>query len=886
MKNPLNKRIPKNIKKDWKKYLVLCLLLILTISVVSAMYVGNNGMEKAFADAYSDYNIEDGHFELKDEPTEALLSAMEAEGIKIYSQKYKEVDEDIDEDGTADATVRVFEIREDVNLTPIKAGAMAAKDDEIVMDFRHAGNQGLKPGDKVKVDGRILTVSGLAYFSDYSTLFKKNSDIMFDALTFNVAVVTPECFDSLDANTVWQYTYKYNDKPETDEEKKELADDLIPKIAVLSATGGYLDDEDEANELKDNIEVWTDYLEEVQEEADALTARKEDLEARAKALEAEGADLEKNAMTLFMSGVDVEARADALKAKGEELKKEGDLLQKDAEALEDKQPVIDEYVDNLENLEQYEDDINELTDFVPEYACQSIHFAPDDMGKDKTMCEVLLIVFVVVLAFIFAITASNTITNEAKVIGTLRASGYTKGELLRHYIAAPVILTVISAIIGNILGYTVLKNAVVAIYGHSYSLPPLKTYFDTDAFVRTTVFPVITVLLINLLIVYLKLRIDPLRFLRGDLSSKKKKKAMKLPDVKFFSRFRMRILGQNLPGYMILFAGIFFVMVLILFSVGMPNTLNKYLARADEFAIAPYLTVLKDTEDEDGEAITTSVEGAEKFSMDNLTTTSGVRVGEDVTVYGYIPGSRFFNISDDPEKGSVYVSQDYADKFRLTVGDTVELKAKFAKDAYRFTVAGIHPMRGTIAILMPNDDFNDVLGYDEGSFSGFASDREITDIDEKYVASVITAEDLVSMANQLSYSMGGMMNIFSYACGAMAILVIYLITKIIIENNATSISMVKVLGYTDREISSLYVHITTLVTIFSAIATAWISYIFVAWLWRAIMNGMAGWFAFDMDFLHVLKCVVIILAAYAVVAFLDLRRIRRVPLTEALKNAE
>ena len=45
----------------------------------------------------------------------------------------------------------------------------------------------------------------------------------------------------------------------------------------------------------------------------------------------------------------------------------------------------------------------------------------------------LLYVLIVIIAFVLAVTTSNTINSEASVIGTLRASGYTKGELLRHY---------------------------------------------------------------------------------------------------------------------------------------------------------------------------------------------------------------------------------------------------------------------------------------------------------------------------------------------------------------------------------------------------------------------------------------------------------------------
>lgn len=57
------------------------------------------------------------------------------------------------------------------------------------------------------------------------------------------------------------------------------------------------------------------------------------------------------------------------------------------------------------------------------------------------MMIVLLYIVIVIMAFVFRITISNTIRKEAGVIGTLRASGYTKGELIRHYMTLPVIIT-------------------------------------------------------------------------------------------------------------------------------------------------------------------------------------------------------------------------------------------------------------------------------------------------------------------------------------------------------------------------------------------------------------------------------------------------------------
>ena len=74
------------------------------------------------------------------------------------------------------------------------------------------------------------------------------------------------------------------------------------------------------------------------------------------------------------------------------------------------------------------------------------------MGSDKAMMIMLLYIIIVIMAFVFGITTSNTIAKEAGVIGTPRASGYTKNELIRHYMTLPVIVTLVGALIATTAG--------------------------------------------------------------------------------------------------------------------------------------------------------------------------------------------------------------------------------------------------------------------------------------------------------------------------------------------------------------------------------------------------------------------------------------------------
>ena len=172
---------------------------------------------------------------------------------------------------------------------------------------------------------------------------------------------------------------------------------------------------------------------------------------------------------------------------------------------------------------------NEIEDYVPKYANPAIHFATDDMGSDEAMGGVLLDILIVIIAFIFAVTISNTITKESSAIGTLRASGYTKGELVRHYLSMPVIVTLISALVGNVLGYTVFKDVVVSMYYNSYSLPTYETIWNPDAFFKTTLIPVVLMFMVNLIVIIKMMQHTPLQFLRHDQKKTKRKKAMRLP---------------------------------------------------------------------------------------------------------------------------------------------------------------------------------------------------------------------------------------------------------------------------------------------------------------------------------------------------------------------
>lgn len=454
MKSPLRKRLPRELKSEFGKYLVVFIMMAITIGFVSGFLVADGSMLRAYDDSFQKYNIEDGYFQTKKKLTPAQKEDIEKSDVKVYENFY------IEQKLTNGSTIRFFKNRKEVDKVCLMNGKMPKKSGEIAVDRMYADNNELKVGDTVKSRKKTFRITGLVALSDYSALFQNNNDTMFDAVKFGVAIVTDKDFEALNQVKVqYNYAWIYDKKPATEKKEKKMAEDLMEDMA----------------------------------------------------------------------------------------------------------------------------DVVTIESFVPQYQNQSIHFTGDDMGSDRAMIVMLLYIVMAILAFVFGITISNTIRKEAGVIGTLRASGYTRRELILHYMALPVVITLIGALVGNILGYTVLKQVCAGMYYGSYSLPTYVTVWNAEAFWMTTVVPVIIMLVINYGILHYKLRLSPLKFIRRDLSSRKQKRAVHLSTkLGIFRRFRLRVIFQNISNYLVLFVGIIFANLLLFFGLLLPSVLNHYQEEIQE----------------------------------------------------------------------------------------------------------------------------------------------------------------------------------------------------------------------------------------------------------------------------------------------------------------
>lgn len=545
-------------------------------------------------------------------------------------------------------------------------------------------------------------------------------------------------------------------------------------------------------------------------------------------------------------------------------------------------------------------DVAVVKKFIPRYSNQAINFAGDDMGSDGAMMVVLLDIVVVIIAFVFAITTKDTIQREASVIGTLKASGYTDHELIMHYMFLPVLVTVVSAITGNVIGYTLLKGVCADMYYGSYSLPSYTTIWNMDAFLETTLLPCIIMTVITWAVLKRSFSYSPLQFLKHDLSGKKKKKAIylnhKLP---FFTRFRTRVTFQNIPNYAVLLTGIFFANIMLMFGLALPDILKEYQNNIADNMLAEYQTILSvpdNAMDENhrfdsminlvrfSKAVETENPDAEKFSAYTLNTEGSEKVKTDeVMLYGVQENSKYVKLPGD----GIYVSYLYSDKYGIEAGDTITLKEENSDKTYTFEVDGVTDYKGSVSVFMPMKRLNQTFDLSDDFFAGYFSDEKLTDIPEEYTGSVIDYDALTKLSRQLTVSMGSMMYLVDGFCVGMFVVLMYLISKVIIEKNAQSVSMAKILGYSDREINSLYIHSITVATIACILITIPVCSVLLVQIYRVMLKEMmTGWMLLEVKPVIYVKMFLIAAVSYVLVAVVEMGKIKKIPMEQALKNVE
>ena len=614
---------------------------------------------------------------------------------------------------------------------------------------------------------------------------------------------------------------------------------------------------------------------------------------------------------------------------------QGSLIYNYVFYLDDREmPLIDRTELENDMVEVLSDEGELLTDFVDYASNQAMMYALDDIEGDQMMWQILLAMLIVIMAFVFVVLTDATIEAESAVIGTMLASGWRKRELIAHYMTLPSIVGIAGGVLGNVIGYKLLVVPMQNLYYTSYGFPPYHTTWNTRIFIMTTVVPLVLLFSITFIGLVRRMRSTPLQFLRREIVHRSKRSNVQLPmRLRFVTRFRLRVFLRNLSHFATLFFGIMFGSLLLLFGLAMMPLMDHYADESAQDVPAQHLYVLKapmevdvtsaqrekygaaeellnienltdvdpahlvslyllssgiDEDENVANTETNSAEAlaqAEKFAVATLETKRRIGdMNEEISVYGIQENSRYWS-DIDVSDGRMCVGLGTSQKCAIEPGEEVVFYDKYSGDEYILTFDSVCGRPTTMCVYMSLESFNKLFDEDDDYFSGYASDMPLN-LNNRYVATEITPEQMLSAADQMRSSMGAIAGAMLYAVIPLFLILIYLLTKTVIDRSARSISYMKVFGYHDREISRLYVRSITATVLISLVICLPILYFALDGLVQIMMSRYAGNLQIFIAPETYVKEVLMGAATYFVVALLHIRRIRKVPLALAMKVQE
>ena len=227
-----------------------------------------------------------------------------------------------------------------------------------------------------------------------------------------------------------------------------------------------------------------------------------------------------------------------------------------------------------------------------------------------------------------------------------------------------------------------------------------------------------------------------------------------------------------------------------------------------------------------------------------------------------------------------------AAKVGIREGDTIELDNKLTLHKWEAKVVKIVDFELGVYAFTSQKTLNRYIEKDESYYNKVFSESEISGIDERFLSTVVTRDKVADSAKQMKTLMASLIVMLTAVGINCYVIVMFMLTKMVIEKNALNISLLKVFGYRNKEVNKLYLSQTQWIIILSVIVFLPLQYFLIGKIWPGMLNSMSGYFYFHVTPLVMAIIVVFGTATCQITNALHVKHVRKIDMTEALKNRE
>lgn len=495
------------------------------------------------------------------------------------------------------------------------------------------------------------------------------------------------------------------------------------------------------------------------------------------------------------------------------------------------------------------------------------------------MSYIILAIMPLVVVVLVSIVINRKVKAEQKLIGTLTALGYRKSRLMMHYAG----FSMIPGILGG--GLAVLLSKLFAqSFGEicllDYEPMRIECHLNPWGAVLSIVVPTGMYVLAAMHSVNKLLKRDTVLLLNGNAEQGEKsyRNLLRKQKMSFRIKYAVRSLIGNPGRSFVVFLGIFLGSFIALLGFGLLDTMeNTKINMVDEMGSFEYQYVLKER-----------IEGREyggepviMFTMEDVS-------GEQFSIIGTEDSNPYLELRDvegnrvNVEEG-YYITSVMAMLQDVQVGDKFMVCNPLTLVETEITVTGILDNDMQNALFSSRERVADILGIEESISNVVMSDVAL-EIPEEKVMEIIKKSD----AKEQFQNMSNQMNVMIYFIIGMGAVIcvtsIYVAVNMLVSENRSNISMLKVLGYDDKNINQIVLrvnHILVPLGFLVSIPLVFTSTNFFMVFLAKFIGVLPKAYVAPKSFLYT---AVLICSSYFGSLFLLRRKVSKVDMVESLKG--
>lgn len=405
------------------------------------------------------------------------------------------------------------------------------------------------------------------------------------------------------------------------------------------------------------------------------------------------------------------------------------------------------------------------------------------------------IMFIIVLALIVMVLGRN-IRNEQYLLGTFIALGFSRKQIVGHYMRFGLLPGIVGSVLGTIAAIPVTKAITYFYIAYDFEKINYTVRYDVAAVLAALILPSLIYCLAIAVQASKLLRKSAVDLLRNTGKNSRAIRIMRNSHARTQLKMRVRsVLGH--PGRSVVTViGVCVAAFCILTGLIMRDSLDSLmhdgLTSSVKYEYLYRLNSLGNGTPDKGEALFQNY-----YEVENNTV--------QLSTQGIDEGSKYFpDETDAGEKldlDKYYLTSAASETYGVRLGDEFTFYNIADLKEHKVKISGVVTDNTHCYLYTSRDNAAKLAGVDDGTYNCTISDEKL-DLDKDLVASETSMAVSADTMQNIMAPMNAIIIGIEVLGIVLGVFILYLVINMIVSETGTNISVLKVLGFSRKEISN------------------------------------------------------------------------------------